>query len=287
MFTILHISDLHRSREEPLDNSSLLASLLGDCDRYMGETPRIPPPEAIVVSGDLIQGAQIGAANWPQCIRDQYTVAGEFLTALCERFLEGDKSRMVLVPGNHDVCWNTAYRAMEPVPDAEYPDKLYEALIEPGSIYRWSWKERVLYRISDAAVYQKRLDYYWDFIESFYEDVDLRVQIDRARCFQLFEFCNRRIVIAAFNSIAGNDCFGYSGAIAADAIGQCAIALRDCGHFYDLKIAVWHHSIQGPPVRSDYLNASQVQEMIGHGFQLGLHGHQHVSATLTQSVHLD
>ena len=27
--------------------------------------------------------------------------------------------------------------------------------------------------------------------------------------------------------------------------------------------------------------------MAGHGFQLGLHGHQHVSATLTQSVHLN
>ena len=35
------------------------------------------------------------------------------------------------------------------------------------------------------------------------------------------------------------------------------------------------------------MNSSQVQEMIGHGFQLGLHGHQHVSGALTQYVHLD
>ena len=167
MFTILHISDLHRSKEEPLDNSTLLASLLDDRDRYRGETPPIPPPEAIAVSGDIIQGTRVGAVDWPQCIRGQYIVADEFLTALCERFLGGDKSRMVLVPGNHDVCWNTAYRAMEAVPDSEYPDKLYEALIEPGSIYRWSWKKRALYRISDAIVYRKRLDYYWDFIEPF------------------------------------------------------------------------------------------------------------------------
>ena len=65
------------------------------------------------------------------------------------------------------------------------------------------------------------------------------------------------------------------------------MALRDFGHSYDLKIAVWHHSIQGPPTRSDYMDVSQVHEMIGHGFQLGLHGHQHIAGTQTQFVHLD
>ncbi|MFZ3178763.1 MAG: hypothetical protein WBO09_23815 [Methylocystis silviterrae] len=53
MFTILHISDLHRSREEPVDNDSLIAALLGDGDRYLGEMPPVPRPGAIVVSGDL------------------------------------------------------------------------------------------------------------------------------------------------------------------------------------------------------------------------------------------
>ena len=83
MFSILHISDLHRSSEEPVDNDSLLAALLADRDRYAGETPRIPPPSAIVVSGDLIQGARIDAPNWQQSIKDQYAVADNFLTALC------------------------------------------------------------------------------------------------------------------------------------------------------------------------------------------------------------
>ena len=108
MFSILHISDLHRSSEEPVNNNSLLAALLADRDRYAGETPRIPPLGAIVVSGDLIQGARIGAPNWQQSMKDQYAVANSFLTALCERFLDSDRSRMVLIPGNHDVCWNTS-----------------------------------------------------------------------------------------------------------------------------------------------------------------------------------
>ncbi|MGY4466578.1 hypothetical protein ACVWWK_002260 [Bradyrhizobium sp. LB9.1b] len=287
MFSILHISDLHRSRDEPVDNDSLVAALLADCDRYAGETPRVPFPDAIVVSGDLIQGARIGAANWQQSMKDQYEVANQFLTALCNRFLDGDQSRMVLIPGNHDVCWNTSRTAMERVPTTDYPKDLYFALVEPDSPFRWSWPEQALYRIKDATAYAQRMDYYWDFTEAFYKDVKLPVPINRSRGFQLFELCDQRIIVAAFDSIVGNDCFGYSGAIPRGAVGQCAMALRDATRSYDLRMAVWHHSIQGPPIRADYMDASQVQEMIGHGFQLGLHGHQHIAATQTQLVHLD
>ena len=287
MFSILHISDLHRSTQEPVDNNSLLAGLLADRDRYAGETPRIPPPDAIVVSGDLIQGARIGDRNWQQSIEDQYTVADNFLTALCERFLNEDRSRMVLIPGNHDVCWNTSLRAMERVPDTEYPSHLYGELLQTDSIYRWSWSEQSLFRIADREAYERRMSYYWDFVESFYKDTTLPVPIDRARGFQLFEFCGRRLVVSAFDSIAGNDCFGYSGAIPSGAVGRCAMALRDSSHAYDLKVAVWHHCVHGPPTRTDYMDVSQIQEMIGHGFQLGLHGHQHIAGTQTQFVHLD
>ena len=77
------------------------------------------------------------------------------------------------------------------------------------------------------------------------------------------------------------------GAIAPGTVGKCAMALRDAGRFYDLKSQFGIMEIQGPPIRSDYMDATCVQEMAGHAFQLGLHGHQHVSGTLTQYVHLD
>ena len=287
MFSILHISDLHRSREEPIDNNSLLAALLADRDRYMGGGLQIPPVGAIVVSGDLIQGTQIGAQNWQQSMEDQYAVAEDFLSQLCDRFLDGDRERMVLIPGNHDVCWNTSRRAMKRVSDGNYPNNLYRALIEPDSSYRWCWKTRALFRIKDMEIYEQRMDYYWDFVESFYKNVDLPLSLDRTRGFQLFELCDRRIIVAAFDSITGNDCFCDSGALSRGAVGECAMALRDSLRSYDLKIAVWHHSIQGPPTHSNYMDVSQVHEMIGLGFQLGLHGHQHTSGTQTQFVYLD
>jgi len=144
---VLHISDLHRSREEPIDNDSLIAALLSDSDRYLGETPPVPQPGAIVVSGDLIQGVGIGAHKWVDSMLDQYRVAGVFLDQLAKRFLAGDRSKIIIVPGNHDVCWNTSFAAMERVPADQWPQNIQSALVEPDSDYRWSWRERALYRV--------------------------------------------------------------------------------------------------------------------------------------------
>src|ERR1035437_1069038 len=286
MFSILHISDIHRSRNEPIDNDSLIAALLADRDRYMGETPIVPPPSAIVVSGDLVQGAQVAEAGWEDAIRDQFSVASSFLDQLTLRFLDGDRSRVIVVPGNHDVCWNTSFAAMERVDDANYPDDVRGALTAPDSNYRWSWKERALYRICDAKLYRQRLHAYWEFVKTFYAGVALPKPIDPLRGYQLFELQDRRVVVAAFDSITGNDCFGYSGAIPPGAVARCSLDLRDIDHTYDLRVAVWHHSIHGPPTRDDYMDLSQVEEIVGLGFQLGMHGHQYVSATATHHVYL-
>ena len=287
MFSILHLSDLHRSPAEPTDSDSLLAALLADTERYICESPSIPRPEAIVVSGDIISGAGIGTANWQNSIGNQYRIANCFLSDLCTRFLDGDRSRLILIPGNHDVCWNTSYQSMQLVVPGDYPANLFETLIAPNSTYRWSWKDPALYRIRDDCLYQQRMSRYWDFAESFYQNVSLPFPIDRGRGFQLFELYDKRIVVAAFDSTYGNDCFAQPGAIESSAVGQCALALRDTNRSYDLRVAVWHHSIHGPPTRMDYMDVAQVHEMIGHGFQLGLHGHQHKSSTMTTVAQLD
>lgn len=286
MFSILHISDLHRSPDEPIDNDSLIAALVNDHDRYMGEISIIPPPEAVVVSGDIIQGAKLGESHWQEKVRAQYDVAASFLDQIAQRFLSGDRSRLILVPGNHDVCWNTSFSAMERIAEADYPDNIPYALAEAESPYRWNWKERALYRVADATGYGARLDAYWSFVERFYDGVPLIVDIDRSRGFQLYELDQGRVIVAAFESVYGNDCFSYSGALPIGAIGRCYLALRDLPRAPKLRMAVWHHSIQGPPRQTDYMDVAHVQEMAGHGFQLGLHGHQHVAAAATQYVHL-
>jgi hypothetical protein len=286
MVSILHISDLHRSPNEPVDNDTLVAALLADRDRYLGDTPVIPPPDAIIVSGDLIKGSPIAHSTREEDILSQYRTAGKFLDHLTGRLLNGDRSKLVIVPGNHDVCWNTSLDSMERVPDNEYPDDVRIALMEPDSNYRWSWKERALYRIRDADTYARRMNPYWDFVREFYAGVPLLKGIDRHRGYQLFELHDRHIIVAAFDSITGNDCFRFSGEIPRGAVARCALELRDISHSYDVRIAVWHHSTQGPPSHDDYMDISQLYEMIGFGFQIGIHGHQHFAAATTYYVHL-
>ena len=286
LFTILHISDLHRSHREPLHNHALLGSLVADADRYLGENPAVPLPEAVIVSGDIIQGARLGDLNHATDVAAQYEVAEEFLGMLVERFLSGDRSQIVIVPGNHDVSWNIALASMRRLPKSETPNDILAALNEPGSPYRWSWDHRALYRIEDHDLYARRLDGYWNFVERFYSGVALPLPFNRGRGFNLFELDEGRIAVAAFESIDGNDCFAYQGALIPDAVAGCSLTLRDLGRPHVLRMGVWHHSVQGPPRSGDYMNVESVYEMAGHGFRLGVHGHQHVAAAAAYYVHL-
>ncbi|MBT9445623.1 MAG: metallophosphoesterase [Hyphomonadaceae bacterium] len=286
MFTLLHISDLHRSPDEPVDNSTLLAALLNDQDRCRSETPAIPSPDAIVVSGDIIQGAKLDQENWQLAIEEQYAAAEDFLCNLTAKLLDGDRSRMILVPGNHDVCWNTAYDAMQRVPDGDPARKnIRRALDQPGSDLRWSWSKLDLFRITAPDKYARRLEAYRAFLQRFYFGVPLTSPIQPDRGFQLFDLDGGRIVVAALDSIYGNDCFAYSGGFAPGLVGSCYMELRERPVQPMLKMGVWHHSVQGPPRHDDYMDVSEVYSLAGHGFQLGLHGHQHVAAASAYYIH--
>src|SRR3970040_239449 len=102
--SILHISDLHRDPENPIGNKVLLSSLIRDRNRYTsGEDPRIPAPNFIIVSGDIVQGVKHGTPHARAVLDRQYEEAIAFLNALTDEFVEGDKDRVVIVPGNHAV----------------------------------------------------------------------------------------------------------------------------------------------------------------------------------------
>jgi calcineurin-like phosphoesterase family protein len=280
-YSILHISDLHRAASDPIGNDELLSTLTADVERYSHEDPQLRDPDAIVVSGDLIQGVTLGTSEYPARLQEQYATAVEFLERLTDAFLEGDRARLVVVPGNHDVDWNTARSAMEPVPDSDIPSDFSPALCVPSSDWRWNWTERRAYRIVNRPLYEQRLDQFDRAVASFYADVGI-VQREH---FRIHTHHERRIAIVAFNSCVGNDCFAFHGAIEQDAVAQAHLELRDWSEA-DLRVAVWHHGIEGAPALSDYMDASTVYALIGKGFRLGLHGHQHRAAMTTRYVHL-
>jgi Calcineurin-like phosphoesterase len=286
MFTLLHISDLHRSTKDPIENEPLLGALLADRDRYLVETPVVRTPDAAIVSGDIIQGVTLNAPDFAAELNRQYAVAHDFLVRLADRFFDGDRRRVVLVPGNHDVCWNTALAAMKELVPEDPQVKASSALFRASSNMRWNWKSRTIFRIDDSALYRGRLDAYRDFVERFYDGVGLKYPIDRDRGFNLFELDNGRIIVAALESVHGNDCFCRHGAIEQNVLAKCALAIRDLKQQPILRVATWHHSFQGPPHGDDYMDIASVHEMVGNGFRLGLHGHQHQAEAGAHAIHL-
>ena len=275
MFTILHISDLHRSSADPISNKELVSALIADADRQSRETPRISRPDAVIVSGDLVQGLPVGNPDYPAGLARQYEEALELLLAICSLFLDGDRSRLVIIPGNHDVDWNVAFRAMSPI---DMTDKnIPRLLAQPQSNYRWSWKDRQLYEISDVGLYRQRFCYFEAIYERFYAGAPLTFPVQATRPWNLFSFAGGKVVIAAFNSCVANDCFAVHGYIPSDAISESHLSLLNCKYAPELRVAVWHHDVQGPPMRNDYMDVNTVKLMIDKGYRLGLHGHQHKS----------
>ncbi len=84
MPTLLHISDLHRSPDEPIDNDTLLAAITADLDRFAMVHEA---PEALVVSGDLVQGVKLGSNDFDREMGRQYETAFDFVRRLCDEVL--------------------------------------------------------------------------------------------------------------------------------------------------------------------------------------------------------
>ena len=285
-FSIMHISDLHRSPRDPISNDELVSALVQDRDRYILEEPSIAGPQAIVVSGDVIQGVPLDTEDFETRIEEQYAVAEEFLDELVRRFVDGDRSRLVMVPGNHDVDWNTAYSALEPVSNDSIPGDLRAELHAEDSLLRWDWKSRRLYRIADPELYERRMGAFWRFFDRFYEGVAEPMTVQNPADVRLFSLYDDRIGVAAYNSCHGNDCFAFHGMIRQGSIARSDLDLNDSGKTHDLRMAVWHHGIEGSPYRTDYMDRDVVRGMIGRGFRLGLHGHQHKAQATAQEIRL-
>jgi hypothetical protein len=285
MFCILHITDLHRSKADPISNAELLSALLNDRTRYVREDPPISPPQAIVVSGDLVQGVGLGHPDPDTELAAQYDVAYDCLAQLTDRFVDGDRSKVILIPGNHDIDWNRARASMEAVDPKDLPGELPWALYEPDSPYRWDWKKREIFVIRDKDTYRQRLGAFWQFFERFYTGVPGLLQVAPWLDANLYSLDQGRIGVAAFNSCAGNDCFSFKGEIPREAVAQSDLELCDLGP-WRLRIAVWHHDIEGPPSRTDYMDPEIVRGMIGRGFRLGLYGHQHRTQITPHHIYL-
>ena len=278
--TLLHISDLHRTAGPRLANDELLASIASDAARWTIDG--IPRPDIIVVSGDLIQGARIDVPDPDSTIAAQYEEASAFLTGLAEEVVDGDRSRVILVPGNHDVHWGRSLCAMRPLEAC--PERIASRALEPRSRLRWNWRDQTAYEIEDVSLYSARLDHFRRFQAQFYSGLNPNPLVGDATDLVFMDYPSFDLAVAGFASWHGNDCFCHVGEIDVAALsGSRQLLARSRA---SVRVGVWHHSIVGGPRSQDYMDQRLVHKLIDFGCTIGLHGHQHHPGAAPFGLHL-
>lgn len=277
-FSILHISDLHRDLQNEVGNSSLLESLIRDVEqRYGSNVPPITKPALCIVSGDLVYGAKRGSFKFADELKRQYDQAIELLIGIAEAFLHGDRQRIIIVPGNHDVSYNHVLQASQPVaiPTSEVERaKLVTELFEHATQLRWSWSDLCFYRIVDPNQYADRLRDFAKAYSDFYQgsrnfSLDPRLQYD------FFDYPDLNFTVLGLSSCHRNDPLNRIASIHPAALANAIQTLREARYSGRTVAAVWHHSLFGTPVQNDYIDSEMLLHLIDAGVSLGFHGHQH------------
>ncbi len=277
-FSILHISDLHRDLSDEIVNDWLLDSLERDFEKFNDQEPVILRPTLCIVSGDLVSGVRPNTDDTEKELKRQYRQAEEFFIGLADRFFDGNRERVVILPGNHDVCFDDVMRSVQKI---EIPSerakkaRLVLDLFAPSSKLRWSWQEMCFFRITDDQQYGNRFRYFSETYESFYLGGHIYPSAPEDQ-FDLFDFPDLGFCVVALNSCYNNDPLHREGAFHPKAFTKACRALSKPARDGWLASAAWHHNFLGGPTRDDYLDAEYLQLLIDAGVSLGFHGHQHL-----------
>ena len=242
----------------------------------------IPQPDLVVVSGDLVQGAGLDTKDPDGEIADQYAEADNLLCRLANEFVESDRSRVILAPGNHDVHWGRARSSMTPLPDC--PRGIVRDGFRADSRIRWNWEDQRAYKITDTDKYESRHDHFREFRANFYAGLNPNPVVDVDSDLVFAEYSSLDLAVVGFASWYGNDCFCHVGEI--DPAAVAASQRLRSRSTAQVAVALWHHSIEGGPRAQDYMDRSVIHRLIDFGFNVGLHGHQHHPGAAPYELHL-
>ncbi len=278
-FSVLHISDLHRDPLDEVGNDALLDSIEIDLQRASQQTPSILVPTICVVTGDMIHGVNAGTPAYEVELRRQYAQASELLVGLANRFLGGRRERVVILPGNHDVCFEDVASSMSPIPtpaDKDGRRRLVSQLTQPSSGVRWSWSDLQFFRISDWPRYHGRFRFFAEFYESFYEgrrkfSSDPELQTD------VFDFPEERFSVITLNSCFYNDSLRRNAAVNPSSVIAACRKLREVPRSGWTGAVAWHHNLSALPGQDDFLHSAFAQSLIDAGAAIAFHGHQHMT----------
>jgi GTPase SAR1 family protein/predicted MPP superfamily phosphohydrolase len=243
---ILHLSDIHLGTPE--EARKYRAQLETDLKLEL----KVHRLEYLVISGDV--------ANCSTA--EEYDAAFELVDGLVKRF-GLDVSRVVVVPGNHDLNWDLAEEAYPFVSKRKLPDPLPEGRYIPAG--------EVGVLVRDENLYRQR---FARFSVHFYKKAygGHEYPLDYAEQGILHVRPDDRLLFLALNSSWELDHhYRDRASINMEALARALDQLQ--GSQYDdwLKIAVWHHPVTGREMMDDEF----LQLLAVHDFQICMHGHIH------------
>lgn len=276
LVTIMQFSDLHKSASALDSDNTLISSIVSDISRHQTEVTPISKPNILVVCGDIIRGSE-SYVNFDSSIleiKQQYKDANDFLNKLCNKLFDGDKKKIVIIPGNHDVSWPQSQKSMEKLEKRD--TNLAHICRAPENGIRWNWNDHSYYKIENNVLYNQRFLPFSEFYSTFYGD-QRKYSLKPEEQYEVFEFPEYKMLLVGFNSCYLNDHLNNIGMIHPECMANCHNSIHEEKYNNWLKIAVWHHGVHGFPTKSDFMDDRIVQFLIDKGFQVGLHGHQHKS----------
>jgi UDP-2,3-diacylglucosamine pyrophosphatase LpxH len=243
---ILHLSDIHLGTVEQANR--YFSQLATDLTQNL----HIKQLNYLVISGDI--------AN--RSTEEEYDAAFYLVDKLVKRY-GLDPSRVVIVPGNHDLNWDLSEAAYPFVAKRKLPNPLPEGrYIEAGGAGAL---------ICDEAQYKQRFAY---FSDRFYKKVygkPYPLEYDQQAI--LHPCPQDKILFLALNSCWEIDHhYRDRSGIHANAIANAVDQILSENYDDWLKIAVWHHSVNGS---ESMKNSAFLEQLAVNGFQLGIHGHIH------------
>jgi 3',5'-cyclic AMP phosphodiesterase CpdA len=253
--TILHLSDIHRTPDEPVTNQNILAALTADLKRQQDEEG-LPKPDFLVISGDITQAAR----------PEEYDDAYELIHRLTEELTIPDFSRVILVPGNHDISWDLSEGVFKS--GRQKPSGIDGALIHTeGSLFFWT----------DEELYIQRLEPFRAFYRRLYKR---EYGITRREQYDIWHYPEIDICFVGLNSCDRVDHLRFRGAIYEEALFAANKSLKEkvsTEHPHCIKIAVWHHDLNwlGRPGHEDNLDPAILGHLVTAGYDLALCGHTH------------
>ncbi len=287
-FSILHISDLHQNLQDEIPPEWLLDRFESDFERFKDSDPAIPLPAICIVTGDIVYGVGPTAADAAVELERQYDQAHDLLVGLCDRFFGGDREKVILLPGNHDIDYSQVIQSGSYLPIPKSPrdkSKLVQELFAPNSALRWSWSKLQFFRIVEATTYGKRLNQFARMYERFYQG-KRKYSLDPSLQYAVFDFPHLSFSLIALNSCHQNDPMNRAGAIHANALQAACRALSSPSRAGWCLGASWHHDVTGGAGHEDFLDAAFLQLLVEAGATIGFHGHRHRADCIDQKNRL-